>query len=167
MWPIFPYCREMMACDYYHFSPKKVEYNYPPSPYRSHAKKLRKFFKAYNVTHVVTYHGMWKRYMRKRPKRFQHVATIGETRPKYIYSVIGKSSMFMEGEGTVEADINRIRVRLPYDQKRVVIKYNYAKDLKVNAPAVLKSYKVDKRIKLIAIEPNGERDLVISFNRFL
>ena len=30
----------MMACDYYHFPPKMVEYDYPPKPWRKTAEGI-------------------------------------------------------------------------------------------------------------------------------
>jgi len=49
--------REMMACDYYHFPLKLVEYNYPPRVFRKTDEDVRRFFDIYNVSLVLTKHG--------------------------------------------------------------------------------------------------------------
>ena len=39
--------REMMACDFYHFSPKQVEYVYPPSAYRQTPESVFDFMEQF------------------------------------------------------------------------------------------------------------------------
>ena len=46
--------REMMACDYYHFPPKMVEYDYPPKPWRKTAEGIADFMRLYGATHLAT-----------------------------------------------------------------------------------------------------------------
>ncbi len=46
--------REMMACDYYHFPPKMVEYDYPPKPWRKTAEGIADFMRLHGATHLAT-----------------------------------------------------------------------------------------------------------------
>ena len=46
--------REMMACDYYHFPPKMVEYDYPPKPWRKTAEGIADFMRLHRATHLAT-----------------------------------------------------------------------------------------------------------------
>ena len=43
-----------MACDYYHFPPKMVEYDYPPKPWRKTAEGIADFMRLHGATHLAT-----------------------------------------------------------------------------------------------------------------
>ncbi|HIE11289.1 MAG TPA: hypothetical protein EYP62_06705, partial [Kiritimatiellae bacterium] len=134
--------REMMACDYYHFSMKKVEYEYPPRGYRSYRKMLR-FLRSYNVSHIVTFRKYWQRRLEGHPDRFTPVHQFGRpARPKKVYRVEHTPSIFLKGSGRVSARLNELEV-IPDDPSgEVVIKYNWAHGLKAQPPAVAEPFRV-------------------------
>lgn len=158
--------REMMACDYYHFSPALVEYNYPPKRYRRDHQKMEEFFHAYNVTHVVTYHGRWVRHLRERPDLFEEVYMWGNNRKKYVFRVKRESSMFLEGAGTVESSINNLHVVVEDPSQPVVLKYNWVDGMKVDPPVEIRPRHVDEDIDLIEIDPNGQREFDLAFRKW-
>jgi len=158
--------REMMACDYYHFAPTRVEYNYPPKRYRRDPQKMEEFFHAYNVTHIVTYHGSWLRYLRKRSDLFEEVYVWGNNRKKYVFRVNRDSDLFLEGSGTVTARINNLHVVVNDPSEPVVLKYNWSDGLRAPAPVEIESFHVDDDIDLIRIHPNGQREFDVSFGEW-
>jgi len=89
--------REMMACDYYGFSPKLVEYNYPPREFRHQGpEKMFQFLEFYNVTHIATYHKGWKETLQKVPQYYEIAWRSGE---KMVFRVKRDNTMFIEGGG--------------------------------------------------------------------
>lgn len=158
--------REMMGCDYYHFSPKRVEYNYPPKRYRKDPKKMEEFLHTYNVTHIITYHGTWIRYLRKRPELFEEVYMWGNNLKKLVFRVKRESSMFMEGSGTVESRINNLHVSVDDPSQPVVIKYNWVDGMHVGPPVEIRARHIDDDIDLIEVDPNGQREFDLRFSKW-
>lgn len=156
--------REMMACDFYHFSPKLVEYEYPPRPWRASREGLRAFMDLYNVSHVITYHGNWIRALRAYQEDYEEVAKFGDNRVFVAFKVNRKPDWFLENAGTVEADVNRLTVRLDDPDRRAVLKYNWAEQLRVTSPVTVAPFDAGHGIQLIDVEPHGEREFTISFN---
>jgi len=117
--------REMMACDYYHFSPKSVEYEYPPRGYRSFTNMVR-FLRAYNVSHITTFRKYWQRRLESHPDTFELVYQFGRMRrPKKVYRVKQDLSPFLRGAGRVCAALNELVVFPEDPQGDLVIKYNW------------------------------------------
>ncbi len=156
--------REMLSCDYYGFSPKLVEYNYPTKEFRKHGKeKLLLFMDLYNITHIVTYHEDWKRYFRKHTVHFAEQTSF---EAKTIFHVKRESSMFLAGSGTVEAGINAITCRSD-GNALAVIKYNWVEGLSCKpASASVRPYDTGTSIQLIAVDPGGAEAVTISYNRW-
>jgi len=146
--------REMMACDYYGFSPKLVEYNYPPREFRHQGpEKMFQFLEFYNVTHIATYHKGWKETLQKVPQYYEMAWRSGE---KMVFRVRRDNTMFIEGGGRITATINHIEV-IPHDrQASQVIRYNWHQGLRCKpATATIEPYDTGTSIKLIRIHPNG------------
>ena len=157
--------REMMACDYYGFSPKLVEYNYPPREFiRSGPEKLMEFFDLYNVTTIVTYHEVWKRAFRKHPQQYTEEVSFGK---KTIFSVNRLSDMFLQGKGALHAGINSIAINLEVPEESVVIKYNWVEGLSATPDGVLvEPYDTGTSVQLIKVLPNGARQITLSYDRW-
>lgn len=148
--------REMMACDYYAFSPKLVEYEYPPRAWRERAQGIREFLEFYNVSHVVTYHKKWIQYFEERPDEYRHELTFGNQRKKKVYRVHRASSLFLQGAGEVQAQINEILVFPENTSSNLVIKYNWVDDLRIESPAEMAPFPLPAGDEaLIQIHPNG------------
>jgi hypothetical protein len=118
--------REMMASDYYAFSPKLVEYEYPPREWRSRGHKgVREFFELFNVGYVVTYHDKWKEYFRRRPRRYGEMSSfMQKTLEITVFRVERERSWFLKGSGSVKAEFNRLQVR-PDSPGEMVLKYRW------------------------------------------
>jgi len=159
---------EMMACDYYHFSPKRVEYEYPPRGFRGSAAKIFHFCELYNVTHIVTYHKYWMRRLDRHPEFFRRVHEFGQRRRKVIYEVQRNPGMFLVGSGSIQAGINKITVHLDDAHSPAVIKYNWDARLSVEDPVRIEPFAADESpLRFIRIIPNGQADCVIHYRRLL
>jgi hypothetical protein len=160
--------REMMAADYYHFSPNLVEYFYPPSQFRENDEDVFRFIELYNVSHIVAYdESSVIRFYRKYPDLYEETHTIPGALPKTIFRVLRPHpSYFAENQGHVAAGINRLDVSLKNSGSNAVIRYNHSPELVVTPPAELYPHVVDGRT-LIGIHPNGLTNLQIRFNRAL
>jgi hypothetical protein len=155
--------REMMACDYYHFPPGTIEYNYPPKLFRSSIGKMREFLGLYRVGCVITFRENYKKSFREEMKElFEEKISIGD---KTIFKVRQTSpSLFVKGEGTVKAAFNRIQVNLSGDTEEVVIRYHWEDGLKSRLPVELFPYDAAEGIRLIGIRPNGVRSIEIVYD---
>lgn len=151
---------EMMACDYYHFPPDTVEYNYPPAPIRKDEARLKAFFTNYNVACVVTYHDNWKEYFHNNPDLFVPAIKFGNSE---IFTVNIKPSLFLKGSGKTMATFNKINVELNDDEEDVILKYNWADGLKTDDPVVIEPYPVDDLITLISVKTSGRRSFSIRY----
>lgn len=158
--------REMMACDYYAFPPKTVEYNYPPGPFRKPEERLFEFMELYNVSHVITYHDNWKMAFIRHPGQFQPVYMFPDGRT-VIFRVRRDSSLFLRGNGEVKADFNRIEVRLSDPDEEAVLKYNWSDALRAPAPVELFAWPAGDGIELIGVRPNGRSDFTVRFRHWL
>lgn len=163
---IFPVLtgREMMACDYYHFNPAQVEYEYPPRRWRGSPETVFAFFDLYNVTAVSTWHESWAEHFRSRPEWYEEVEPLGENRLKF-FVVKRDSSLFKRNQGRVDAHFNRLEVWLENPQEEAVIAYNWAEGLRAPPPAELFPHDAGRGVTLIGIRPHGLRDIVIRYKR--
>lgn len=170
---MFPYLtgREMMACDYYHFSPKLVEYEYPPRPFRDNHDSIFAFMRTYNVSLIVARHrppqdpGLdWVRRLDSEQERYRKVAEFGKPSIS-VYRVTGDDfSMFLRGNGTIDATFNRIRVSTAKPDQRTIIKYNWVDGLKTKPPVQIKPFKADNGFDLIEVVWNGQTECTITFD---
>lgn len=152
--------REMMACDYYNFPMDTVEYNFPPAPFRQPESNFDTFVDAYNVSTVLTYHEDWKKYFRSREDQYEEVWTW-----EYVsmFTRRREARPLLTGQGTAEADFNRIRVRLTAPAEEVVLAYNWLDGLEAKAPVEIYPYVVTNGIQLIGVRPGGATDFTIRF----
>jgi hypothetical protein len=154
--------REMMACDYYHFPPRMVEYQYPPSAYAHNPDQTVLFMNLYNVTHAVTFQEPWKHFFQAHPGLFTPVL---ETNDWLVVGVKGDPGLFFHGCGEVRATFNRIDVSLEDPDAEAVIKYNWNPGLRTDSPAAIYPHPAADGITLIGIRPNGARNIVIRFRQ--
>ena len=152
--------REMMACDYYHFPPKTVEYEYPPRPFNMNPGGIHGFMDLYNVSCVVTYHDRWKQFYRHFPDRYEEAQTIGDFT---FFKVNRAMNLFLQNSGSVTADFSRIDVQLDDPTNDAVIKYNWVDGLKVGPPAEIYSFDAGSKVNLIGIHPHGAGQIRITF----
>lgn len=155
--------RQMMACDYYHFSPHRVEYEYPPAAFRHSAEDVMSFIDVYNVTHVVTYHPLWIRFMKNRPEHFREVYSFGGARQKLVFEVHRPASFLQGARGEVTAGFNELHVRLHEPADRLVLKYNWVDGLVTDPPNDLEPWEGPHGVRLIEVRPWGKMDFRIRY----
>ncbi|MDY0148610.1 MAG: hypothetical protein RBT03_00820 [Kiritimatiellia bacterium] len=153
--------REMMAADFYGFSPKLVEYEYPPREFRYDGPDVMfSFMDLHNVTHIVTWHDYWKETLRGTPRYYRPVHEIGRVA---IFETQRWPSLFLEGRGTVAATFNRLEVELDHPQDRIVIKYNWTPGWQATPGATLFPCEVGRGITFIGVEPGTNRHVTLRY----
>lgn len=157
--------REILACDYYHFDPAEVEYEYPPRPYRASREGLEEFFDMYNVGLVITYHDRWKDYFAGHPDLFVLVQQWGDSPAVCAYRLQRSSNgRVWKGQGTATAKFNEIRVTLDTPgQTEIILGYNWTNGLTTEPPAELFPFDTGQGIVLIGVRPNGLQEIVVRF----
>lgn len=153
--------REMMAADYYGFSPKLVEYQYPPREFRySGPDVLFSFMELYNVTHIVTWHEDWKNVFHRTTNYYRPVHAIGRTE---IFQTRRDSSLFLEGTGEVHASFDRLDVALAAPQDRLIVKYNWAPGWQAQGAVKVFPHDAGRGITLIGVEPGTNRAISLRY----
>ena len=154
--------REMMAVDYYGFPPEQVLYEYPPREFRKTPEQVWTFFEAYNVSHIVTYHGKWKKYFDDQPDRYTERVELG---PVSIYERRAPVGMIHGGGGRVTAGFDRLDVELDDPSTEVMLAYNWLDGLEVDPPVEIRPREFVNGIALIGVQPNGRQSFAIRFRR--
>jgi len=159
--------REMMACDYYHFSPSRVEYDYPPRFFRENEEKMSEFMNLYNVGCILTYHDTWKDFFRKHPDQYEEIKSFGDKKKRTVFKVKREPNQFFKGSGTVKAGINELKVKVSNPFEEVVIKYNWVEGLCSEAPVEIKPFEVGKDVRFILVNPHGKAEFRILYRKWL
>lgn len=155
--------REMMSCDFYGFSPRLVEYEYPPRIFRQDGETgLAAFNEIHNITHIVTWHDHWKNIYDAAPERYQRVHDIERI---VIFQVLRSSSLFLAGSGTIDAHFDRFHIELSSFDQPTVIKYNWADGLFAEPPVEVFPYDAGYDTKLIGFNPGTNRTITIRYRR--
>ena len=159
--------REMMGDDYYGFPRGTIEYNYPPRVYRKRGEEgWRAFGEAYGVTHWVAARTKVIQRMEAMPGLLEEVARFPVTGHYdiVVFKVKGaKGGRFLEGSGRVEAEPNRLRVRVD-GGGRAVIRYNWREGLVCKtAGAEIKPFEVDENLRFIEVEAGGNEWVEIGY----
>lgn len=170
--------REMMACDYYDFPPGTFEPDYPPKASRGEPGGSHAFMVRHGVSHVITYRQNYIDWFRSEPEHFEEVAEFRHGTHEIVFRVFRvkeSHGVFLEGEGTVEADINRLRVTFPGDPpERAVVAYNWSDRLAADGPAEIAPYETGTilgrnarreliPVRFIEIRPHGAREVDIRY----
>lgn len=155
--------REMMAADFYGFSPKLVEFQYPPRAFRYGGPDvLFEFMDLHNITHIVTWHDDWKKTYGSEPARYRPAHAIGRTA---IFEVLRPSSLFLQGTGEVRADFDRFDVTWPGEPEPVVIKYNWADGLRASDGIRIYPHDAGHGVTFIGIDPGTNRHAILRYRR--
>lgn len=159
--------REMLSCDYYHFSPAVVEYDYPPRAWRQTPEKIARFLELFDVTTVTTCREEHRAFFAARPEQYRLVERLGASEGLAFFKVLRRASRFLENSGSVTATFNRVRVELAQTDQHAVIKYNWHPGLTATPPAQLYPFEAGPGVTLIGIRPNGLKHLEISYRSWL
>ena len=170
--------REMMACDYYDFPPGTFEPAYPPKSSRREPGGSYAFMVRHGVSHVIAFRLNYLAWLRSEPEHFEEVAEFrdGTGRIDFrVFRVKGSHGVFLEGEGSVEADINRLRITFPGNPpERAVVAYNWNDRLAVDGPAEIAPHETgttlgrnargdDMPVRFIEIRPHGAHEVDIRY----
>jgi hypothetical protein len=157
--------RSMMACDYYHFSPRQVEYNYPPRIFRKTPDDVFEFLDLYNVSTVMTWDETWKRFFRSHTDRVEEVAAFGRSGRIAAFRLRRPSpGLFLKGNGQVVERVNGLDVTLEDPSQPAVLRYNWDHRLVTSAPAELRPFLTRSGLQLIEIRPQGQRTVDIRWS---
>lgn len=154
--------RAMMACDYYHFSPKAVEYDYPPRAFRKDDEDVFRFLDLYNVGHVVTFHDNWKKFIAKHPEWFERVASFGPDGKRAVYRVKRDHGWFTGGPGgAVVPRVNALDVTPRDPLAADVLKFNWVPGMTAPPPVTIAPHDAGGGVSLIAVEPHGAQHFTL------
>ena len=161
--------REMMACDYFHFSPKLVEYDYPPRQWRKRGEEaIWRFFELSNVGYILTIHSHWKQHLRRFPTHYEEITTFRQNRNHItIFRVKRPSSFFLKGRGKISTGPNAIFVKTSDTDEEMVIRYNWHDGLRAEPGVELFPVEVDEGVQFIGIRPRGVSEFKIQYGRWL
>ncbi len=159
--------REMVAADYYHFSPRLVEYFAPPRTFRTADEDVLLYTQILNIGAIVGYdEPSILRFYRKYPEHYEEVGTYPGRLPKTLFRVRNhEASFFLHNSGSVQASINRIEVHLDAPHEEAVIKYLYSPELRAEPGVELFPYSI-RDLDFIGIRSGGREHVTIRHGRF-
>ncbi len=148
--------RSMLACDFYHFSPSRREYEYPPRAFRANDENVFEFLDLYNIAAVITYHDHWLRFLRQHPDRFEEAARFGREGRRIAFLVRRPPpGLFLKNSGRVQERINGLDITLDDPHSTAVLRYRWAEGLSATPPARALPIEGPHGLQWIRIEPNG------------
>ena len=166
--------REMMACDYYHFPPKMVEYDYPPQPWRKTAEGIADFMRLYGATHLATTIRHRADFIRK-SGLFTEIFFMPDGRPDTTCGIAlfaldgatggrilsGDASL---GAGLPDVGFNHLGVYRGVDHE-AVLRYNWNPHLTAGDDAELEPVEVAPGVNFIRVRFTGNDAAVIRYGR--
>lgn len=155
--------REMIACDYYNFSPRRVEYEMPPKAFRRSPERIRAYLDLHGVGHVITYHPHWIRFFSRTTNDYERVFTFGPTTNKCIFRVLNPAPFLAAGSGRVTAGIDRIDVVPDGNPEEMILRYTWAEGLRVEPPAEIRPVDMGDNIRFIGLKPHGAAACTIRY----
>ncbi len=155
--------REMIACDFYNFSPKRVEYEMPPRPFRETPERVRAYLDLLGVGHVATYHAHWIEFFGKHTNDYEHVYIFGNKTKKHVYRVLNPAPRLASGRAAVTAGVNRIHVIPEGTPEEIVLRYRWVDGLHVDAPAEIFPADMGDEIRFIGLRPHGAAACTIRY----
>ena len=164
--------REMMACDYYHFPPKMVEYDYPPKPWRKTAAGIADFMRLHGATHLATTIPHRAAFIRESGLFTEVVALSRKKFDPYHISLFAlkgatggriHSGDATLGAGAPEAEFNHLRVHRGADSE-AVLRYNWNPNLTAGDTAELEPVEVAPGVTFIRVRfTGGDNTAVIRY----
>ncbi len=165
--------REMMACDYYHFPPKMVEYDYPPKPWRKTAEGIADFMRLYGATHLATTIQHRADFIRKSGLFAEVPVASGKTFEIYHISLFAlkgaTGGRIHSGDATLGAEVpdvafNHLRVYRGVDHE-AVLRYNWNPHLTAGDDAELEPVEVAPGVNFIQVRFTGNDAAVVRYGR--
>ena len=159
--------REMMACDYYHFPPKMVEYDYPPQPWRKTAEGIADFMRLHGATHLATTIRRRADFIRN-SGLFTEVFFMPDGKPDTSYGITlfalkeATGGRVFSGDATVAADFGSLSVRRGAESE-AVLRYNWSPLLTAGDDAALEPVEVAPGVNFIRVKFTGSNAAVIRY----
>ncbi len=155
--------REMIACDYYNFSPRRVEYEMPPKAFRGSPERVRAYLDLHGVGHVITYHPHWIRFFSRTTNDYAKVLTFGPKTNKCIFRVLNPAPPLAAGAGRVTAGVDRIDVVPEGTPDEIILRYKWADGLRADPPAEIRPVDMGDTIRFIGLKPHGAASCTIRY----
>ena len=160
--------REMMSDDYYGFPKGLTARNYPPKAYRKSHETHLAFSRAYGITHWAVADNRNRSYFEAHPEAYRKVLSDLRLQSTHVdvYRVLpeGDPTRFYQGSGEVDAEENRLRVRLSDPSASVVLRYRWRDGLRCRTPgASIAPFDVDGNLRFIEVRPGGNREIEIGY----
>jgi len=185
--------RPMLSGDYYAFPEALYDVKMPPSPYFDNGiQGWMSYLNLFNVAYVVAFdqkHDLMLKTSKGQqidplhicrdvfPQNFTPVFEFGATRKFYVFEVKNDNpSWFLENSGSVDADINRLRVRLDDPDSPAQLRFQWADGLRASGKATVEPVPIhvtfpgEDRVTpytFIRLIPNGETDIKITYRKIL
>ena len=156
--------KEMIACDYYHFPPEQVEYEMPPAAWKTNPQKTREFIDHWNAGLILTRHDDWKAFFDSRENDFELVQQFSD---KAVYRVKNPAGPFEVGSGEIDAELNRISVKMDDGVSEAVIRYQWHPRLSVSSGATIYPVEKGPGVTLIGIRSEGTQEVTIRFKSWM
>ena len=165
--------REMMACDYYHFPPKMVEYDYPPQPWRKTAEGIAEFMRLHGATHLATTIRHRADFIRK-SGLFTEIPVASDKKFDIyhisLFALKGATGgRIHSGDATLGAEVpdvsfNHLRVYRGVGRE-TILRYNWNPYLTAGDDAVLEPVEVAPGVNFIRVRFTGNDAAVIRYGR--
>ena len=129
-------------------------------------ERLREYIDLYNVHWILTATPECGAYV----ERLSYVRALWSSKQFRLWEVPTGSTFASEPGVTVQASVDLIRVTITDGAaqpppERMLLKYHWDRGLEVTAPArISKALRLDDPVPLILLEPNGARDIRITFH---
>lgn len=154
--------REMIACDYYGFSPKLVEYQCPPRKVlRRGPAAVKRYLELHKVSYVMTHHASWKEALHRHPDWYLFEREFDSIS---VFRVRSPPADLIGASGRVESAINELTLWLDSPAEEVVLKYNWADGWKAEPEVELFPADQDFDLTFIGVRPAGARHITLRFD---
>jgi hypothetical protein len=157
--------REMFSSEYSHDQRRERGLGTPPELPPEEGNEFARFVHAYGAGYVFTLarHEDWVRAL----SAGEHFEPVAELRDGYyrVYRIREPTTRFLQGTGSVRAEMNRLTVDLEDPNATAVIRYNWIDGLVAEAPARIEPFETEDGFRFIAIRPGGKSKVTIRFGR--
>ncbi len=159
--------REMMACDYYHFPPKMVEYDYPPKPWRKTAEGIADFMRLHGATHLATTIRHRVAFIRS-SDLFTEITFLPDGLPADTHRIAlfalkdAPGGRLFSGDAAIESDFGRLRVT-PGSTPEAIVRYVWNPHLTADDTAEIAPVEVAPGLFFVRIAFHGHAPAIIRY----
>ncbi len=149
--------REMIACDYYEFPPGLAETDSPPPSAARAPGGVHGWLLRHGATHVVAFSEKKRKAFRAHPDLYREVVAFDspEDRTFDIFEIVGARGVFLEGDGRVRADFNRLEIEPASGVERIRLAYTWSDRFHVDGPAEIAPFETEDGERFLEVWPNG------------